>query len=585
MSLSRFFKPIPADQRDAYTAYLAEQARLAVSSFRPPPPSNPVGRPRAKRPVELQPAAAAAEEGENKKRKYVQWFASPLIHEILAVYRMERTPRSTVAVLHRRSPALYADLGESTVRSWFDDENKLLPRFAALLASGIYPPGPGRTRVFADHPEVEQKIMEVLLEMRERATTGITVNIETIRWVMQSVISEKAPQLLDTLTLSRTFISQWAGEHMQWTWRAGTSTASKLPVDWHEQGVAMAQRVAVCIETYDVHPSLVINMDQAGLHLVPAASRTYETKGSRSVLVAGLDDKRQITVCVASTLNGDLLPLQLIFMGKTSASLPQHTEETKKLGFHLTFSSNHWSSQETMQQFVEHIIAPHRAAMIVAHKLKDDAALLLQLDVWAVHISKEFRAFLAEKYKYIHLVYVPANCTSKLQVADLALNYPFKHGFKRRFNAWAAQLIDEQIKNGEVVGIKPFCGMTLIKPKVLEWALESWKSLANEKLLILKGWQMCLVSLYDVHNKEERVKALRSAVRDGKQAPDAIPEEKEEEVEVDEDGFIAEESEDEEKTEKEIMKERVYGERKSQRHAPPPKPYGYQLSTAQLKFS
>jgi hypothetical protein len=304
-----------------------------------------------------------------------------------------------------------------------------------------------------------------------------------------------------------------------------------------------------------------------------------------------MDDKRQITAMVASALDGTLLPLQLIFTGKSPACVPKHTDDSEELGFHLTRSENHWSSQETMQQWVEHIIVPHRLAMIGEHTLKADAHIILLLDVWAVHISKLFRSFLAEQHPYIHLLYIPANCTSKLQVADFALNFPFKHGFKRRFNEWAAKLVDEQIRAGKVVGIKPFCGMTLIKPKVLEWALESWKSLAEERGLIKTGWEMCVARFYDVNNQEKRIDALRQAILSPSAPPpepEPEPEEKEsDEPNVDEDGFNADSSEDEDldKSEKQIMREKVQGTRKSSRSAPPPKPHGYMLNSSQLKFS
>jgi hypothetical protein len=220
--------------------------------------------------------------------------------------------------------------------------------------------------------------------------------------------------------------------------------------------------------------------------------------------------------------------------------------------------------------------------MIAKHQLSDTAAVILLLDVWAVHISAEFRSFISEKHSYIKLVYIPPNCTSKLQVADVALNYPFKHGFKRRFNEWAAQVIHDQIQQGDVVGLKALTGMTLIKPKVLEWALDSWKSLSVEKLLIEKGWLICVLAHYDVTNEEQRLAAMRLAVRDPV-APDTVPEEMEEEV--DDEGFCAEESDDEAKTEAVIMKERVYGERKSSRRAAPPARSGYMLNSSQLKFS
>ena len=40
-------------------------------------------------------------------------------------------------------------------------------------------------------------------------------------------------------------------------------------------------------------------------------------EGSKKVKIAGIDDKRQITVVLAGILAGELLPLQLIYQGKT----------------------------------------------------------------------------------------------------------------------------------------------------------------------------------------------------------------------------------------------------------------------------
>ena len=305
-----------------------------------------------------------------------------------------------------------------------------------------------------------------------------------------------------------------------------------------------------------------------------------------------MDDKRQITAVVASSLDGCLLPLQLIFQGKTDASLPPHTDHSRNAGFHLTKSSNHWSSQETMQEWCNHILVTWRNKMIAQHNLPANAAVVLQLDVWAVHISKEFRDFISNKHPYVRLVYIPPNCTSKLQVADVVLNYPFKHGIKKRFNTWAAEIIAEQVASGEAVGIKPHLKMSQVKPKILQWALESWSSLREEKLLILKGWHKCVVSLYNVHDKDEQKKATRQAIEKEIDASDAVPVQSENSdqdppaEDQDQDAeYCDEESEDEDKTEKQVMKERVYGERKSTRDRKQAQPYGYQLCSAQLKFS
>ena len=228
-----------------------------------------------------------------------------------------------------------------------------------------------------------------------------------------------------------------------------------------------------------IHPSMVVNMDQTGVHLVSASSWTYEMVGSNDGAVVGAEDKRQITACVAASLRGDLLPLQLIFQGKTERSLPVSTYASAAARVDITHSNNHWSTQETMQRWIVRVLLPHTERMIELHSLDANAHILLLLDCWAVHKSAEFRGWLQQEHPRIHLVFVPANCTSKLQLADVALQRPFKSSITQSFNAWASATIAEQIKRGEVVGISAQLGMAALKPLVLQWCIESWKVLSQ----------------------------------------------------------------------------------------------------------
>ena len=56
---------------------------------------------------------------------------------------------------------------------------------------------------------------------------------------------------------------------MNWTIRKDTTAASKLPLHWMKQGLNMNYRVAYLTKVYGIPSSLVINLDQMGVHLVP----------------------------------------------------------------------------------------------------------------------------------------------------------------------------------------------------------------------------------------------------------------------------------------------------------------------------
>lgn len=102
--------------------------------------------------------------------------------------------------------------------------------------------------------------------------------------------------------------------------------------------------VKVAIEFDDIPPELVINWDQTGIHYVPVSSWTMENEGSKWVEIAGADDKQQITAVFGGSIAGDFLPVQLIYQGKTTRSLPSHKFPSS---WHVTFTENHWSSELT----------------------------------------------------------------------------------------------------------------------------------------------------------------------------------------------------------------------------------------------
>jgi hypothetical protein len=317
-------------------------------------------------------------------------------------------------------------------------------------------------------------------------------------------------------------------------------------------------------------------MDQTGVHLVPASNWTYEEKGAASVAVVGAEDKRQITACVASSLSGELLPLQLIFQGKTPRSLPPATAASIASGAHLTFSDNHWSNQTTMQQYIEKIILPFAETCIERHRLRADARIMLVLDVWSVHKSEEFRRFIRTKHPRIHLVFIPPNCTSKLQVADVALQRPFKSSISKQFNQWAGGLVAEQIADGAIIGLAEALKMSNIKPLALQWCIESWKELKERRDLILSGWHRCCVQLYDVNDPQKRTEAVVE-VAEGTLELAYLPDGEEQDEE---------ESDHEERSDDDLdtSKPRIFG-KQSMRERAPAKPFGYQLSTDQIAMT
>lgn len=526
-----------------------------------------------------QPASAA-----KRPAHHHNWLGGQYGSEILEAYRKTGgSARKAVQLLQRTNPQRYAELSESTVRSWHDENGQLKEKLRSIVHQQLrtVPRGRPPAPLFAEHRELEQLIKDTLMTMRSK---GATVNIMVIRLIMRAMLADKAPNLAQHTKFSSSFIGEWARNTLGLAWRHRTTAASKLPDDWRAQGVLMAKRIACAMQLYKVHPSLVINMDQTGVHLAPADSRTYEVKGAKQVSVICAEDKRQITACVASSLDGDLLPLQLIFQGKTDACHPSTNDAARKAQVHLTHSENHWSNQATMQQWIDEVLVPYRDRRIVEHNLPAESHIVLVLDVWTVHKSEEFRKFIRTHHPRVHLVYVPPSCTSKLQVADVILQRPFKHALRQEFNMWAAEILREQIRQGDLLGLNPYLKMSVIKPLTLQWCVTAWNKMHGGREYIKMGWHTCVLSQYNVHDQAKRLLAVEEKARDELDA-NFVPEEEEGTTPSDCDSESDFDDIDDIKDVLDVMKQRQYGTRKSERKRPQTALFGYTLNSQQIAMT
>ena len=93
------------------------------------------------------------------------------------------------------------------------------------------------------------------------------------------------------------------------------------------------------MSTEEVPTELILNWDQTGIR----------------VQMIGVNGKRQMTAIFCGALTCDFLPVQLVYNGKTPCCHP-HFEFP--LGWHITHFLNHWSTEQTMLQYIEYIILP-----------------------------------------------------------------------------------------------------------------------------------------------------------------------------------------------------------------------------------
>ena len=78
-------------------------------------------------------------------------------------------------------------------------------------------------------------------------------------------------------------------------------------------------------------------------------------QGSKKVTIAGVDGKQQISVVLAGYLTGELLPLQLVYQGKTKQYLPKVKFPD---GWLISFTRDDSCNEITMEAYICKVIAP-----------------------------------------------------------------------------------------------------------------------------------------------------------------------------------------------------------------------------------
>ena len=101
-------------------------------------------------------------------------------------------------------------------------------------------------------------------------------------------------------------------------------------------------------------------------------------KNSSSVPIIGSSDKRSITGTFIVTLDGQFLPMQLIYGGKTLKSLPNFEFPDS---FSLSVNPKHFSNNQESIKVVTEIVVPYVENQRKELQKPDQAALLI-LDVF-----------------------------------------------------------------------------------------------------------------------------------------------------------------------------------------------------------
>ena len=135
----------------------------------------------------------------------------------------------------------------------------------------------------------------------------------------------------------------------------------------------------------------MINWDHTGVNVVPSYQWTQAEKGATRVEIAGSGYKQQITVTVAGTHSGKLLPFQILYEGKTERCHPltQFPE-----GFDIWHTPNHWANSETSIRFMNNVILPYISTTRKDLGLREEHMAMVIFDTFKGHTGSEMESLL-----------------------------------------------------------------------------------------------------------------------------------------------------------------------------------------------
>lgn len=149
--------------------------------------------------------------------------------------------------------------------------------------------------------------------------------------------------------------------------RRVSTTMKETPQDFETCRSQFIFDVQSIMELEEIPPQLVINWDHTGIHYVPVDNWTMEKEDCRRVVIAGYDDKQQITAMFAGTMTDKFLPLQIIYSGKNLKCL--RTVPFLK-DWDNTYTQNHWANEVTTREYI------HKILLLYIEKKKNELGLM-----------------------------------------------------------------------------------------------------------------------------------------------------------------------------------------------------------------
>ena len=257
--------------------------------------------------------------------------------------------------------------------------------------------------------ELQRKIQLYLRAIRESGgAVNTAIGLGAARGIIlklnRTMLLENGGHVELTKTWARGLLGR-----MGYVKRKGTTSKSKnLVENFDDLKASFLEEVSTTVVMDEIPPEMILNWDQTGLNLILSSSWTMEQRGAQRVEIMGLNDKRMITAVFCGTLTGDFLPIQLVYQGKTDRCHPKYNFPED---WHITHSPNHWSIEETMKDYLDHVVFLYIDGVRASCDLSHDYPALAIFDNFKGQVTDDILQLLEDHN--VHSVRLPANCTDR----------------------------------------------------------------------------------------------------------------------------------------------------------------------------
>ena len=332
-------------------------------------------------------------------------------------------------------------LKRTTINGWKESckKNKNDQPIAAIQRKG-------RPNLVDD--EILKKIKDIIVGSRLAGTAisrkmMIAIATRVIKANDPNILREFGGSLELTEGLARSVLKS-----MDWVKRKGTTgTVEPCNTFLVEKKFTFQRAIAKAVSDHDIPMELVLNLDQAPLSYVSPGKYTFDLKGSKTVPIKGVDDKRQITVAFTVTASGSFLLIQIIYSAKTKLSLPKF--DVPKC-FDVTFTRNHWSNYDKCVNLFKKIIFPYLKSKKEELGYPKKQYSLIVMDTFKGQDNADIKKLCLKND--CELVIVPYDLTNKFQPLDISINQKAKKFVSHKFSTRYSDRVSEQLRRGVAPG-------------------------------------------------------------------------------------------------------------------------------------